>query len=188
MTHARATHGMVDLGDGRWLLAGGSDADLRADLFTVAVGTFTPVPPAVEDYGRFGAAVEPFADGDVAVVGGESVGTVLHFDRDTSKMSNTGSGTNHPRAYATATRIAPDRVLVVGGMDFSSGGFVLATTDLIVQGGVGGSRTYKTPLFFPTGMANHTATRLLDGRVLFCGGLNSSGGLPELDGAYVFTP
>jgi hypothetical protein len=188
MTHARATHGMVDMGDGRWLLAGGSDTDLRPDVFTVATGRFTPVAQAAEDYGRFGAAMDRFTDGDVAIVGGEAVGSVLHFDRQASFLLNTGSGTDRPRAYGTVTRFAPDKMLVAGGLDFGNGGFVLPTTDLIVQGGPGGSRTYRTPMAFPTGMASHTATLLNDGRVLFCGGLNSTGGMPELTGGYLFTP
>jgi hypothetical protein len=188
MTHSHATHGMVDLGDGRWLLAGGSDTDLRADLFSVATGLFTPVAAASVDYGRFGAGVDTFGDGDAAVVGGENIGSVLHFDRPSATLLNTGSGTNRPRAYATATRYAPDRILVVGGLDYADGGLVLSTSDVVVQGGIAGSHTFATPMRFPTGMANHTATVLADGRVLFVGGLNPVGGQPELDRAYVFTP
>jgi hypothetical protein len=188
MVHHRATHGMVDLGDGRFFLAGGSTTDLRAEVLSLGTGTFAPVPAAVDDHGRFGPALARFADGDVLVVGGDSVGTILYFDREASTQRNTGSGTSRPRAYATATPVGPDRVLVVGGLDFSAGGFVLSTTDLVVQGGPGGSRTYLTPMRFPTGIANHTATRLADGRVLYAGGLNPQGGLPELDGGYVYTP
>ncbi len=188
MAHTHATHGMLDLLDGRWLVAGGSDADLRAEVFDVATGAFTPVAAASGDYGRFGAATASFDDGDAAVVGGESVGTVLHFDRDATMMRNTGSGTSRPRAYGTATRIAPDQVLVVGGVDWANGGFVLATCDLLVQGGVAGSRTYGTAVRFPTGMANHTATPLPNGKILFAGGVTVTAGAMHLDGAYLFTP
>jgi hypothetical protein len=188
MVHHRATHGMVDLGDGRLFLAGGSTTDLRAEVFSFATGAFSPVAAATDDHGRFGAALARFADGDVLVVGGDLLGTVLHFDRQTTTQRNTGSGTSRPRAYATATPIGPDRVLVAGGLDFSAGGFVLSTTDLVVQGGAGGARTYLTPVRFPHGIANHSATRLSDGRVLFLGGLNPNGGQPELDRAYLFTP
>ncbi len=188
MVHTHATHGMHDLGDGRWLIAGGSDSDLRAEVFDVAAGTFSPVASPTGDQGRFGAATELFADGDAAVVGGEDQGTVLHFDRPTATMLNTGSGTSLPRAYGTATRIASDQILVAGGVDWSNGGFVLATCDLLKQGGVAGSQTYSTAVRFPTGMANHTATRLLDGKVLFAGGATTVAGASELDGAYLFTP
>jgi hypothetical protein len=188
MTHARATHGIVDLGDGRWFLGGGSDVDLRCETFTTSDGGFDPLFTAPGDHARFGAAVESFANGDVAVVGGDEAGSVLHFYRASGVVTTTGSNTNRPRSYATATRISDDRILVVGGVDFSAGTFVLSTVDLIVRGGAGGSSTYATSVRFPTGMANHTATVLADGRILFCGGLNTSGGSLERKGAYLFTP
>jgi hypothetical protein len=188
LTHTRAVHGMVDLEDGRWLLVGGSDADLRPEVFDVVTGTFAPVPAAPSDHARFGAAVATFASGDVAVVGGEDRGDVLHFDRATTRLLNSGSTTSRPRAYATASRIGPDRVLVAGGFDYADGAFLLASCDLVVEGGLAGSETFSTTVRFPTGMANHTATTLGDGRVLFVGGTTPNGGEPELDGAYLFTP
>jgi hypothetical protein len=188
MVHSHATHGMVDMGDGRWFLGGGSDVDLRCETFDLTTGTFSPLALAAGDQARFGAAVETFAGGDVAVVGGDLAGSVLHFFRSAGLVVTTGSNTNRPRAYGTATRISDDRILVVGGVDFSAGSFVLATVDLLVRGGAGGSSTYATSVRFPTGMANHTATVLADGRILFCGGLNTSGGSLERKGAYLFTP
>jgi hypothetical protein len=188
MTHTRAVHAMVDLLDGRYLLVGGSDADLAPETFDVVTGTFSPFAAAPADHARFGAAVASFASGDVAVVGGEDRGDVLHFDRAATRLLNSGSPTSRPRAYATASRIGPDRVLVAGGLDYGNNSFVLATCDLVVEGGLAGSETYGTSVRFPTGMANHTATVLDDGRVLFAGGLNPNGGEAELDGAYLYTP
>jgi len=188
MSHTRATHAMVDLLDGRWLLVGGSDADLRPETFDTTTGTFTPFAAAAGDRARFGLAAARFASGSVSVVGGEAVGDVLYFDRGTTRLLHTGSGTTRPRSYGTASRVAADKVLVAGGIDFANGSFVLASCDLVVEGGVAGSETFGTSVRFPTGMANHTATVLADGRVLFCGGLNPTAGLPELDGAYLYTP
>lgn len=188
MTHTRATHAMIDLLDGRWLLVGGSDTDLRPETFSTTTGQFTPFAAATPDRARFGVAAAAFPSGGVAVVGGESLGEVLYFDRTFTTLTNTGSGTSKPRSYGTATAIGPGRVLVAGGIDFSNGSFVLATCDLVVEGGVVGSETYATSVRFPTGMANHTATVLGDGRILYCGGLNPAGGQPEYDGAYLFTP
>jgi hypothetical protein len=124
----------------------------------------------------------------VAVIGGESFGDVLHFDHASTQLVNTGSPTTRPRSYATATRVAPDRILVVGGIDVPNGSTIQSSCDLVVEGGAAGSGTYATTLRFPTGMADHTATPLIDGRVLFVGGLNATFGQPELTGAYLFTP
>ena len=188
MSHTRSTHGLIDLLDGRWLLVGGSDVDLRPETFDTTTGVFTPFSAAIGDHARFGAATARYASGNVAVIGGESFGDVLHFDRTLTYLRNSGSPTSLPRAYGTATLIAPDRVLVAGGLDFSSGSLLLATCDVVVEGGPSGSLTYGTSVRFPTGMVDHTATLLLDGRVLFAGGLNATGGQPELSAAYLFTP
>jgi hypothetical protein len=188
MSHTRAVHKMVPLVDGRWLLVGGSDVDLRPETFNPVSGAFTPFAPAVNDRARFGAAVESFASGNYVVVGGEKFGDVLYFDHAATRLVNTGSPTTRPRTYATASRIAPDRILVVGGLDIQGGGIILSSCDLIVEGGLAGSGTYATTIRFPTGMAAHTATVLDDGRVLFAGGLNTIGGAMELAGAYLFVP
>ena len=188
MAHSRATHGLIDLLDGRWLLVGGSDVDLRPETFDVVTGAFTPFAPAAADRARFGVCVASFGSGDVAVVGGESAGDVLHFDRVATRLINSGSPTTNPRAYATATRIGVDHVVVAGGIDNSNGGFLLASIDLVVEGGAAGSRTYPTGLRFPKGMVDHTATVLGSGLVLYAGGLNQTGGQPELDGTYILTP
>lgn len=188
MAHSHAAHAMVDVQDGRWLIAGGSDLDLRPEILDLSTGVFSAFNEAVQDHGRFGCAAARFSSGNVSVVGGEAVGDVLFFDRLTTRLMNSGSGTNRPRAYGTATRIGPDRVLVAGGIDYANGSFILATCDLVVEGGIGGSTTYSTSVRFPTGIANHTATTLLDGRVLFVGGLTPNYGQPELTGAYLFTP
>jgi hypothetical protein len=187
MTHTRATHGMIGQGNGKILLAGGSDSDLRAEWYDTVTDTFIPLSPAVGDEGRFGAAMARFSSGAVAVTGGDLLGTVLHV-QTSGTVQNTGSGLSRSRAYHTATRIATDKILVAGGIDFSDNGFVVASCDLIAEGGTGGSRTYATPVRFQTGMAGHSATRLQSGKVLFCGGLNVVGGQPELAAAYLFSP
>jgi len=107
--------------------------------------------------------------------GGDDLGRVLHYDFVFERLGNTGSGLTRPRAYATATAIEADKILIAGGIDFSSGSLTLASCDALIEGGIGGSRTFATELVFPHGMGQHTATRLLNGDVLFCGGVNSDG-------------
>jgi hypothetical protein len=188
LVHTHATHAVVDLADGRFLVVGGSDTDLRPELYSELTGAFTAIAPASSDIGRFGAAVARHFDGVVTVVGGEAQGQVLNFLPSTSTLTNSGSPTTMPRAYATVSPIGSGRMLVCGGIDYTNLNYVEPSCDLIVEGGLSGSATYPTAVRFPTGMAFHTATVLFDGRVLFCGGINSNAGQPEFDGAYLFTP
>lgn len=187
MVHTRSTHVMVDFGNGKFLLYGGSDVDLRPSWYDTATGVFSPLLPAAQDGQRWGAMADTFASGGACVAGGDSLGTVLYVDPGTGFVQNTGSGLNARRAYGTATRYAPDLILIVGGYEFTTGN-LSPTCDVSIEGGIGGSRTYGCEMRFPTGMVWHTATLLQNGKVLFCGGLNQTGGLPELDAAYLFTP
>jgi hypothetical protein len=180
----RATHGMVADGRGRVVLAGGNAGDVRAERFDIASGAFTALPPAFDDLPRFGPQVASFASGGVCVAGGERRGAVTYVHPDAGAL-NTGSPLCVPRAYGTATRYGPDRVLVVGGMDPNL--FLHSTADVVIESGLD-SGSFCTDIVFPTPMVLHTATVLADGTVLYCGGLNPTGGLPELFGAYLFTP
>lgn len=175
MLHSRAAHVMLRLGNGRILLSGGSMTDLRSEWFDPITETFAALAPAAQDYARFGAMGAVFESGNAAVAGGDSLGTVLHCFTDFARMQNTGSGLNRPRAYGTATPIGPDRILIAGGIDFSRGGFLEASCDALIEGGLGGSRTFVTELRFTHGMGQHTATVLPSGDVLFCGGVNEDG-------------
>ncbi|MFV1958478.1 MAG: hypothetical protein ACC662_03590, partial [Planctomycetota bacterium] len=188
LVHTRATHVMENVGGGLFALVGGSDVDVRAGLFDVATETFRALDAPAGETARFGTMGATFASGSLSVAGGDDRGTVLYLDAASLVVRNSGSNLSQPRAYGTATRIATDRILVVGGADTSRGFFMLHSVDLVQEGGVAGSRTFATEMRFPTPMVLHTATRLVGGRVLFCGGLNEDGGLPELDGAYLFTP
>jgi hypothetical protein len=188
MAHSHAQHGAEDLGDGRIAILGGSDTDLRPEVYTIGTGLFTPLAPAPSDRGRYGAAVARTSSGNVVCVGGEREGQVLLFDRASTVLLNSGSPTSVPRAYATATPIGPGRILVAGGLDYTQGSLILGSCDLLVEGGLTGSATYATAVRFPTGIAMHTATPLGGGRILFAGGLNPVGGQPELADAWLFTP
>lgn len=99
-------------------------------------------------------------------------------------LQNTGSNLWRPRSYATGTLIAPDRFFVAGGIDFQND-FFDGTCDIVIEGGPTGSRTFTTDVRFPTGMASHTATLLDNGNVMFCGGLNENGLLPNLKATYI---
>ena len=186
MTHTRATHGMVPGGPGKFVLAGGSDADLGHGWCDLATLTFEDLGAAVDDRARFGPAVAAFQSGGVVIAGGDTLGTVLYVSAGTGFVQNTGSGLNRARSYATATRIKPDQVLVAGGIDFSRGGFIESSCDVVVEGGIGGSNTYAAAVRFTTGMAFHAAACLPSGDILFCGGLNEDGSQPNKTATFLF--
>ena len=188
MIHTHSTHAMEMTGSGRVVLVGGSDTNLAPEYFDPATETFHVLTIPSQDGVRFGTASATFASGAMCAAGGDPLGTVLYVDSETSFVNNTGSGLDRPRAYAAAARIADDRILVTGGFDTSQGFFMLHSIDIVIEGGIGGSRTYGTELRFAEGLALHTATRLADGKVLFCGGLAEQSGQPERDVAYLFTP
>lgn len=187
MIHTRATHGLVDVGNGRYVLGGGSDVDFRSSFFSTTQDRFVDIGQGASDRGRFGAMMARFDSGGVVIAGGDTLGTVMYINGSQSLVQNTGSALRFPRAYGTATQIGEDRIFVVGGLDFSRGGFIERSCDIIFEGGIGGSRTFATPVRFPTGMAYHTATVLAGGRVLYCGGLNENGSAANLNGAYILS-
>lgn len=188
MVHSRATHALLDVGAGRFLLAGGSDVDLRMELFAPATGTFTALPALPGDGTRFNACAATFASGAAIVAGGSEQAGVLYVAPGGTSAMSTGSPLSTPRAFATATRVADGSILVAGGVDFVDSGRLLSTLDLIVEGGTSGARTYATSLRFDVGMAGHSATRLGSGRVLFCGGLGADAQQTGLNVAYVYLP
>lgn len=185
MVHTRVTHGLIPSAPGTFVLGGGSDVDFRYGRFDVATMQFQDLGLAALPRARFGPAMAAFDSGGVVVAGGDTQGTVVYI-RDTGAVINTGSAMNAGRSYATAVKIKPDQILVAGGIDFGNGGFIESSVDLIVEGGVNGSNTFGTPLRFTTGMAFHAASPLPSGDVLFCGGLNENGGLPNKQAAFVF--
>lgn len=185
MTHTRATHGMVAAAPGTFVLAGGSDVDFRYGRFDTTTLQFEDLGVAVGPKARFGPAVASFASGGVVVAGGDNQGTVVYVST-TGRVVQTGSAMNAARSYATAVRIKDDQILVAGGIDFSNGGFIESSIDVIVEGGVNGSNTFGTPVRFTTGMAFHAACHLPSGDVLFCGGLNEDGSLPNKTAAFIF--
>ncbi len=187
MLHTRATHTMVSADDGTAVLVGGSDEDNRPSTFDPTTGTFTALVPPQNEAARWGPAGATFDSGAICIAGGDDLASVLHIDPGTGTVQNSGSPLSVSRAYATASRVTGMGVLVAGGVDFKRDR-TLDSVDLVVEGGISGSRTYLTELVFPTAMVFHTATELLDGRILFCGGLAETFGEPALDGAYLFTP
>jgi phosphatidylserine/phosphatidylglycerophosphate/cardiolipin synthase-like enzyme len=109
--------------------------------------------------------------GHVLIVGGYDTGRALDsanlFDPDTEVFTATGS-LAAGRSYDTATRLPDGRVLVVGGNphDWTFNGPFLASAELFDPM----TGTFSATGSLATGRNLHTATLLLDGRVLIVGG------------------
>lgn len=188
MVHTRFAHGIARNNFGKVLLGGGSDVDKSHGFYNEVDQLFENIGEAAGDQIRFGPAVETFASGHFIIAGGDTQGTVLRVDRLSGFVQNTGSGLSSPRAYAATARLGNDRIVVIGGFDFSRGSFIQGSMDVIVEGGIVGARTFATTVTFSPALAFHTATRLVDGSILVCGGVNADGSQLNHRNAYVLAP
>ncbi|MFM8979192.1 MAG: kelch repeat-containing protein, partial [Planctomycetia bacterium] len=189
MLHTRATHLLLPLGDGSLLLAGGSDSDARCERFEPGSDAFVPFSPAGTGGPGYNACGATLASGAALVGGGAGSNAVFYAPGDGSALRDTSSPLGKNRVFASASRIRPTVVLVVGGYDFGDGGRLLSGCELLVEdGSTPGAGTYPTTLVFPRGMAAHTATRLGDGRILFVGGIGADVAQTGQASAYLLTP
>ena len=173
MTTARELHTATLLGDGKVLIAGGSDGVdylKTAELFDPSTGTFTAT--ASMNAARIFHTATLLGDGKVLIAGGydgkATLATAELFDPLTGTFTAAGSMTT-ARDGHTATLLSngtlPNngKVLIAGGV----GGLgILATAELFDP---------STGIFTSTGSlpgrrGNHTATLLKDGMVLVTGG------------------
>ena len=176
MTSGRIGAVATSLSDGRVLVVGGtSDTGLplsSAEIYDPATGKFSATGSMA--YGRRFFAAISLLGGRVLVAGGDASmtpgqGVVLSaaelYDPRSGKFSATGFMTVQRRDHA-ATRLGDGRVLITGGDNASSGA------------GLRAAEIYDpiTGRFSPTSASmahpryGHTATLLLDGRVLVAAG------------------
>jgi hypothetical protein len=172
MVSARDYHTATLLGSGKVLIAGGRTNSGNgyislntAELYDPATGIFTLVAGTMTTP-RAGHAVAALPNGTVLVAGGSN-GTVQVSSADiydpASGFTATGSmGTS--RQYLTATALGGN-VLVTGGL---SGSTRLQSSE-VYSGAFAANANMTAP------RAGHTATLLLDGRVLITGGQGSAG-------------
>lgn len=178
--------GVALLADGRVLVAGGGQEKPQAAVYDPMAGTFgDPIAmPAMHQ----GATATTLLDGRVLIVGGnDGMETIILDDASlydpAAGTISAGGPMREARQGHTATLLDDGRVLVVGGYPSVSTSLVtaLATAELYDP---------VTDSFSPTGSldvarADHTATRLPDGRVVVIGGFSS---LDGETGATVLAP
>jgi hypothetical protein len=191
------------LSDGRVLVAGGLvDGTLTlssAEIYDPASGTFSPTGSMPD--ARFLSSATLLADGRVLISGGQlingnsiaDVTFALLYEPKTGHFIQTGA-LAEPRDTATATRLEDGRVLVTGGFTYPSDQPASAKGQAIVS--VSSAEIYdpNTGKFTDAGSmtvarAGHTATLLLDGRVLLAGGIDmTTTTADELGSAELFQP
>lgn len=162
---------------------GGSGGNGGEDPSTGGQGGAPAIPPDPTQFVATGSLATSrtnhtatlLADGRVAVIGGEDYDyaplvSIELYDRVTESFT-ASSALLTPRTNHTSTRLASGLVLVVGGgLTNSIGGpageDVLGTAELFdpIEGSVQAAPPLTTP------RSHHTATLLLDGRVLVVGG------------------
>jgi hypothetical protein len=186
-TGARENHTATLLGnqtsDGV-LIAGGSIGGVpsnTAELYDPVAGSFTATGSMAQARAYHTAVLLGFPGGKVLIAGGQ----VLDSNNQPTELSSTelfdqshGSFAHGPdmstaRMNHTATLLYTGKVLIVGGQSGSNASSALSTAELYDPQ----SNAFSATGGMSTARALHTATVLIGGKVLVCGGLNGSGAL-----------
>lgn len=169
-------------GDKVLLIGGAGSADNTAEIYYNGQG-FSNIGDTMHESRRFHSATL-LDDGKVLIIGGADGSRGDIFDPSTNLFTETGGQVVYPKRYVhTATKLRNGKVLIVGGVDRPWGeGTVYLSTAEIYDPSDG---TFTSTGNMTTPRANHTATLLLDGKVLIAGG-GSTGGL--LNTAEIFDP
>ncbi len=186
MNAARYAHTATLLANGQVLIAGGGDSSgnpvASAELYSAATGTFATVGSMKT--ARNYATATLLQDGTVLIAGGVfqlGTSTAEIYDPAKGTFSATGNMTTK-RASHTATLLSDGSVLIAGGIQNYSGETVLKTAERYVPS----SKQFSAVGSMAAARAGQTASLLIDGTVLFAGGIDQSGN--PLSSAEVYTP
>ncbi len=169
---ARDAHTAILLLDGRVLVTGGDNTGpiASAELFDPATGTWTPAGSLAT--GRFFHSATRLQSGLVLVAGGIGLADAV----STSELYNPASGSWTPTASLNAARGAHTATLLFNGKVLAAGGYSNAgtgiTAELFESASGPASGTWTDAPSVLNRRADHTATRLADGRVIVAGGGN----------------
>jgi hypothetical protein len=174
----RSRHTATMLPNGNVLIAGGTDTGglslASAELYDPSVGKFTAIASMTVARSYHTATMLP--NGKVLVAGGRGSGSFGMAAELYDPVVGTFTATSNmvaERSYHTATMLPNGLVLIAGGEYFTGGLGATAT------GTTAGAELYdpEAGTFSATGSMTvprefHTATMLLDGKVLIAGGTN----------------
>jgi hypothetical protein len=198
MKAPRGFHVATLLADGRVLVTGGSPFGMNSDsghfltsaeIYEPKTGTFSTTGSMTTE--RASQAATLLADGRVLITGGaaSTVGSGSFalisaelYDPKTGRFTSTGSMTTG-RTFQEATLLSDGRVLITGGDPdgWSYEGHYLSTAELYDPK----AGTFRRTGSMTDKRSYHTATLLLDGRVLIAGGFN---GYKELASGELYDP
>jgi PKD repeat protein len=169
----RALHSDTRLGNGKVLIAGGTNISgvlSSAELYDETTDTFTATGSLLT--ARAGQTSTLLLDGNVLIVGGIDSSLIPNssaerYDPATETFSPTLTmGTS--RSNHTATMLPNGKVLITGG---TNGAGVLATAELFDPV----TNSFRATGLMWTARSYHTATLLSNGKVLIAGGDNTYG-------------
>jgi N-acetylneuraminic acid mutarotase len=169
----------VELANGNILVAGGSDSLFirSAEIFDYLTEKWTLINPMVK--GRAYFKLVRLNNGNVLAVGGEyQTKSCEIYDTTAKKWSLTDSLNYQRSSDETVTILDDGNILVTGGYYLSVGKFgPLSSCEIYNPATAKWTITDSLKIV----RTQHTATKLLDGRVLVAGGLSGTGELIDCE-------
>ncbi|MCB1189358.1 MAG: hypothetical protein H7A23_02585 [Leptospiraceae bacterium] len=193
LNKARFYHTATLLNNGKLLIVGGQDSTEvfdTAELYDPSTGVFTSITSAMSSPRRNHTSTL-LSDGRVLITGGSSVTSIINptvlssvdiYDPNTETFSPNSSNLTEIRHKHSATMLASGKVLIVGGEDDSE--LKLSSAELYDL--TSNTFTATTSPLQGDGRSDHTASLLLNGKVLIAGGRLNSG--EYLTGAELYDP
>lgn len=185
MTTTRKMLSTTLLPNGKALVAGGEGADVTAELYDPASGTFSLTGEMTLDRHQHRATL--LSDGKVLLTGGRDshytpVNKAELYNPATGSFSATDDMSS-ARYNHTATLLTNGKVLITGGNDVIDDHIVILASAELYDPSAGTFSLATASMASPR--ENHTATLLRNGKVLIAGGNDASG---ALDTAELYDP